>query len=162
MELHEASRDREPEPEPARELPRRAPLNEGLEDRYEHVSWDADAVVAYLQSGELSHAPRRDRDIRPHRAVLRGVLEEIRHDLREAPDVGVHEQASLRHIDGQSLFALLERRAGHLHRAFDGDGELHGRPAHFELASSDARDVDHVVHEPREMDRLALDHPELA
>ena len=76
--------------------------------------------------------------------------------------VAVHAQAAPRHVDRQRVGALLEQRAGHLDRLRDHLGELDELGLQLDLAARDARDVEQVVDQPRQVVDLALDDGALA
>jgi hypothetical protein len=97
----------------------------------------------------------------PRLAVLGGVGEEVEHHLREALGVAVHAQSAARHaLDADAVRARLEQRTRHLHRAQHGVGDLDGALAQVDLAARDARDVEQVVDQPRQVRGLTLERGE--
>ncbi len=108
------------------------------------------------------HSLRAHRDHAIGRRVLGGVGQQVGDHLAQARRVAVDAQAAPRHVHLQRVLPLLEQRAGHLDRLRDDLRDLDDFGLELDPAARDARDVQQVVDQPREMADLALDDRALA
>jgi len=109
VKIHEAPRDRKPEPR-ARS-PARALLEEGLEDRVDLVRSETDPLIVDVKAKQGADSLRGDPHLRRGAAILRPVVQEVRYDLRQALGIRVHDEAFLGDLDDEPLLPPPERRA---------------------------------------------------
>ena len=131
--------------------------------RGEHVGCDAHAGVPHAQHDvtQLLVGSHRDRSAR--RGVLRGVGQEVRRDLRQPRGIACAPPGPRRGTcNRQRVRPLFEQRAGHLDGFRHDVRHLDDLLLQLHLASRDARHVQQVVDEPREVSHLALDDRPLA
>ena len=95
-------------------------------------------------------AAHRQLDVAAGLGVLRGVVQEIGHDLRQPHGVAAqaHRAAGQRH--GQVMAERIDQRHGGVHRPGDHAGQVHGLELQPDLPQGDARDVEEVVHQTRQ------------
>jgi hypothetical protein len=135
-------------------------LGEELEHAVEHLARNADAAVPNAQKGVIAIAVNVD----AHRAALLGVLDgvadQVADDLLEAHPVATNE---LQRLDiGRVVERLaLRGRVVRVEAVSDDLREVDGLGVEDDLAVGDARDVEQIVDQPREVVRLAIDHVEL-
>ena len=163
VQRHQALHQGEPETEAAVSPVRSAAaLDEEIEDARQQLRPNADAVVADAHDDLLALPLRGDDDVPRLPRVLRRIRQQIRKELREAHPIAVDAQPLTRQLDAQVMAAFLQQRADDLHRLLEGFRKLHRSPPQLELPTGNARHVEEVVDEPREVRHLSLDHFALA
>ena len=131
-------------------------LREHVEELRQELRRDADAVVPHATTASSPTLRACTRSGRPV-GVLGGVVQQVGEHLRQAHRVGLERPAR-----GQ-LHAELVRRAprsaaGPSRPRRPGSPRARALPAQLQLAARDARDVEQVVEQPRDVRDLALDH----
>ena len=71
--------------------------------------------------------------------------------------IPLHRESLPLHLHVQRVRPLLEERTGNLDRLGDDLGNLDDLFLEFHLSSRDPRDVEQVVHQPRQVSDLAFD-----
>ena len=122
---------------------------------------NADAVVAHADLDVASPSrSRAEHDAAARVGVLRGVVEQVAEHLRQAREIALHVERVVGHV---------ERRARAAARSISGCIGLDARAprssptvdrlaAEVDLAAGDARDVEQVVDQARQVLHLPLDH----
>jgi hypothetical protein len=157
VEVREAPRERQADPEPLVAVgPEGAPL-EQAEDAFEVLAGEADPVVADLRSPPARPRRRRARSGRPAAGTSPRSREEVREDLREAHGVSLDEDALRGKVDGERVPAGVESGADRFERSLDDLGKRDRLLAKDEAAARDAGEVEQVVDEPGEVRELAAE-----
>src|SRR5262245_40875246 len=157
MQRDEAVDECQPDAEAAAgAIGRRAPLRKELEDAWKRVRWNASTGIGHFED--------RDRVLLAHRHANRStgwrelhrVVDEVRDDLFDPGLVRIDPHG----CDGYDRL-MPGRTAGRdesLERVFHDGAEVDRSAAQVDLARCNARHVQKIVDEPREMLDLALDH----
>ena len=115
-------------------------------------------LSAMLTHRLLFFAPRAQRDAAARRRELDGVRQDVGEDLHHARVIGVERQVAL----GQVQFYRDLLGGGGLRAQFvrvaDDGLEADALALQRDLAAGDARHVEQVVHQPRQVRDLAFDH----
>jgi hypothetical protein len=114
-------------------------------------------VVAHAHDDRAAAAPRGDADATLLARVLGRVVEQVADHLREARRIGVEVDRLARHAHEQQLALRIDHGHGRLDRLADDRLQLHALPLELHLALRDARHVEQVVDEARELRDLAVD-----
>ena len=158
MQRHEAAHDREAQAQStAGAVERLTLLGKQVEYARQHVGLDADTGVADADGDPRALALGRHRHVPPWVGVLARVREEVGEHLREPPGIHADRVPAARHGHGQVMAALLEQRARHLDGARDDVGDLDARGRELDFAAGDARHVEQVVDETRQVLHLPRD-----
>ena len=163
MLLDQAAHDGEPEAEAA------LGARDGLLLLHEHVEHALDQIRRYphpvvldAQHDALARVPGAHLDVSPPRAVLGGIRHQVEHDLRQPVRIGLHAKPGARHrVDQHAMRPRFEQRLRHLHRAQQRIGDFHRLLAQLDLAARDARYVEKIVDQARQVRRLPLEGAEL-
>ena len=158
VELREPARQRQAQAEAALgPVERRRTLDEEIEDSFEVVGSDARPVVADAER-DASVLPRRgDRDASPLRRELDRVVQQVGDHLSEPRGIGLDEERLLGDFDGELLSPLRDHVAPGVDRRVHDALQGHGAPLEPDLPAGDPRNVQEIVHEPRQVLRLAAD-----
>ena len=160
VQLDEALEERQPEPQaPAAPIEGRVRLHEGLEEPREHLRRHADARVRDADDGPSPPgSPATDTVTRPPRRVnLAAFWSRLPTTCaRRAPSA--FTKTRIRRQDClQTHAVLLEERAMVLDRPPDELVELEPLPLQLDLVLRDARDIEQVVDQVRELPDLPVD-----
>ena len=136
---------------------RRLGVHEGLEEPLPQLAGKADAVVLDPDRHPPVLELRGEVDTPLRRRVLGGVVEEIDEHLLEPRRVAAQLDGVGGQSHGEDVPALLDQRAGGLDRVADDVVQQHPLAPQPNLAERDARDVEQVLDEVREVAHLALD-----
>src|SRR5262245_18681996 len=91
MNLGDRPRECEPQPEAARrDGPRGLELHEHVEDAWELAGGNADARVRDRYDRLITFRPHADLDFTAVRREFRGIVEQVRDDLRQADEIAVN------------------------------------------------------------------------
>jgi hypothetical protein len=126
-------------------------LRKHVENVWKLLGADADARVPHAHHDIRLVTFDRQPDAPAARRELRRIAEKIPEHLCEPRRIGFHLHPLGRQHDRQRLARGLEQRSTRVHRVGD-----HGRDAHaflvqIDLVLRDARDVEQVVHESRQL-----------
>ena len=155
----EVAHDRQPDAEPAaRPVERRVALREEVEDEGQEIGRDADPRVPDPDRDAVALALRRQPDGATPRRVLGGVAQQIADDLRQTRRIGVEAHRVAGQRDRERMAARVDARADHLDRLLDDRGQQDQLLAERDLPLGNARHVEQVVDEPREVPHLPLGH----
>ena len=88
--------------------------------------------------------------------VLRGIGEEVHHDLFQAGRVRVHPDRLRRQRHRQFMLTLVEERADRRHRIFRHDAHCNRFLAKLNPARGDARDFEQFINDPCQLPHLPL------
>ena len=122
------------------------------------VRWNPGAVVAHAQHRLAVLDLERDPDRAPGRRVLGGVVHQVGEHLLKPDRVAEHGHGSVRKRQVELLLLRVELGPLGLDREADCGSQVHGRPLELDAAAGDARHVEQVVEQPREVVRLAAHH----
>ena len=92
--------------------------------------------------------------------VARGVVQQVRDDLRHPHLVDIDDEPVLGDVDRQPVMVLLDERQRELDARQRGAGQLGRAPSQLDLAVRDALDVEQIVDETHQVAELALDDVE--
>src|SRR5690606_3651002 len=152
VHLDERFHEREAEAEAAAvALQRTVDLLEHLENALELLGRNADPVVAHGDHDVPFAELRAEPHVAAGGRVLRGVAQQVREHLREADRIGIELDALLGQLDRKLVPGLVEKRARLLERALDDRAERDSGLAQLEPALRDARALEQIVDEPREL-----------
>ena len=158
VHLDDLPHQREPDAEPAVGAVEGAvDLGEEVEDVAQHLRRNADPVVAHRDHRLVLLGMELEPDAPAFRGVLGGVVEEVADHLGQAGGVALHLERARRQRHHQLLAARVDQRPRGLDRARDHRGEVDRLALQRDLAARDARDVEQVVDQPRQLVDLALD-----
>ena len=158
VQRDEAAHEREAEPEPAlAPVERGRRLRERLEDPVEQVGRDAHAGVGDAQQRDAVAPRDRDGDRPASGGVLHRVRDEVPDHLLEPHRVPVHQDGVRRIHDVEVDPRALRLRGERLDRPLDRDAEIDDPALERDLAGLDARHLEEIVHQPRELAALARD-----
>jgi hypothetical protein len=88
--------------------------------------------------------------------VLRRIVQQVADDLDKPGLIAFQSHRPRRKRNGQMMPARLDQRAARLDRAVDDSREVERLARECDLTLRDARDVEQIVHQPRQVLRLAL------
>ena len=160
MQLDEPLHEREAEPEASlAAVESRVRLREGLEETGQHLGLDPAPRVPHREDRLPPRGVRLHRDGRlpSSRRELRRVLQEVRDDLREAHPITVHPHLGRRREHLQPDLALHEPGALVLGRAMRELVQIEPLALELDLPVRDARDVEQIVDEPRQLPHLPME-----
>ena len=161
MELDQPLHQGEPQPEAA---PAAIQAGVGLAERLKQASEQLGAHaltgVGDAEDGATSDGVELQGDPRhpSRRREFDGVLQEVAQDLGQAAGVGGHHHRSVGQLELERDSSLLEERALVLQRLARHEREVERLEPELNLLSSDAGDVEEVIHQVRELGRLSVDH----
>ncbi|MGC3967626.1 MAG: hypothetical protein QM775_09720 [Pirellulales bacterium] len=135
-----------------------AGLFEQIEDAGNVLLGEADARVAHAEDQSRVFHIRREPDAARRRRVLRGVVQQVDEDLRQANAVALEISFLFRKRDSQVMAPLDDHRSDRLQHVFHELAGFHTLPLELDLALRDPRDVEQIVHEPNEMVELTAHH----
>jgi hypothetical protein len=118
---------------------------------------DADAVVLDAKLDAAAVAPHAQVNAAAVVGVLRGVVEQVAENLYQAREVAAHHQRAVGAIDRQLVAMLGDHRLQRLDRARDDRLAAHRLLRQPDRAARDARDVEQIVDQPRQVHRLPID-----
>ena len=135
---------------------RLARLIEELEDARRRLGVEPGAVIAYRQARHVAHLgePQLDRSVA--RRMVDGVADEVVHHLLEPRAIAAHPDARSAVIDAASRRPAGARQ--HVEGALHDHIEIERLQIERHLAADRAADIEEIVEQPLEMQRLALDH----
>ena len=158
MHLDEALHQREPDAEAALgAVDRDLALREEIEDRFEHVLPDADAVVGDGDDAEAVLEACLHRDGATRGRELGGVHDEVRDRLLQPHRVHVQGDGLPRHAQRHLVARVARDRHARFHRRCRELVQVRALRAHLDLAQLQPRHVEQVVHQPRDVPRLLVD-----
>ena len=162
VHLDEAAHQRQPDAEPALRAPRRrVRLHEQIEHLRQRRRVDSDAVVADDDRTHDCRRPLSTSTLTPSRPPsgvnLAALFSRLETTCARRVGSPLHAQALARLADGQVLLARLDQRPRRLDRARHDRVDLDRLEAQADLAPRDARDVQQVVDQARELVDLPVD-----
>ena len=158
MQVDDVAHDRQAEPEPAAgALQRLVALDEALEDVLEQLARNAVAVVGDREQRLAAILAQVDADVPRRRRELGGIGEQVADHLGQPHRIAVDPHRLVRKRDHGRNEPARERRPGLLERAADDLAQVGRLLVQLDLAGGDARDVEQVVDQAREVPHLALD-----
>ena len=160
MHLHELAHQREADAQAALRAMRGAiHLREQLEQARQQLRRNADAVVPHADLDIACSRAARSATMRPPGSVYFAAL------LSRLPSTCVRRvrspstsSASSRHLHHELVPLLGDERLNGLDRARDDRADRQPLAAEIDVAARDARDIQQIVHEPRQVLHLPLDH----
>jgi hypothetical protein len=126
----------------------------------EGIGWDAGSVVAYADVQHGTVTLDHDFDRAAGRRELGGVVDQVRHHLRQPHRIGVDPRGRLERAHTQRVAAGVDARPRRLRRDRDHGRDVDALLAQAQLAARHARRVEQVVDQAHEMIDLPLDHRE--
>src|SRR6185437_3725891 len=90
--------------------------------------------------------------------VFGGVPENIADALHEPREIRIHVERPVPRRDRDPVPLLAQLRADGLDSLRDDARDIDRPAAKLYASLRDARDIEQIIHEPRELSRLALDH----
>src|SRR5262249_21157774 len=135
-------------------------LHETREDALEVARLELAAGIRDAQLDRTLRDPGRDRDARAARAELRGVLEQVQHDLLDA--VGIEPCVRQRRVERalELETRVVEPRLQDLQTLLDHRAERHALALQSDSARFQVRQVEQAVDQLGHTRRLALDERE--
>ena len=159
VQFRDLARHREPDAQAAAERGSRlVAAHEHVEDALARHGRDAGPVVADVDRRIAVLGRRAEADAPAGRRVAGGIGQQVHQELGEPPGVALHHQGQLRQLDGQRVRLLVEQRAHGLDGGGHHLGEVDGDALDREFAARDARHVEDVLDDVRELGGLALEH----
>jgi hypothetical protein len=99
----------------------------------------------------------RQRDVSLRRRVLGGIDQEVGQDLGDARRIAPHGDFRVGQYHAQVLLLAFNERSDLFHRRMHASPEVHLAHVEHGVAAGDARDVQQIVDQMREMAHLAID-----
>ena len=133
-------------------------LREHVEDRGQMPLFDTDARVANRARRHRAVAPRADVNGAACRGEFRRVDKEVENDLGDAGDIGVEPKRLIFELEGQCLLRRCDERPGRLDGALDRVVQHDRSKPQTKLALCDPGHLEEVLHQPRDLRQLPLEH----
>ena len=160
MHLHQALDQRQAKPQATlAAIQGCVGLHEGLEQPAEQRRLDANSAVDDPQDGVSLRRGSLGADPDPPagRGELGRILQQVSHHLGETLDVAPHRQGPRREGSFDYDCPTLEQGAMVFHRATNQIVQFERTALQLNLVARDARDVEQVVHQARELADLSVD-----
>ncbi len=158
VHLDEPAHQGKPDAEAALGMARRAvELREQVEYHRQQIGGDAFSRVGHPDGDFGAIAAYRDRDTPAPLRVLGCIAQHVAQSLRQARRIAEYLQRLSGHIDGQIVRALGEHRMSRLDRPRDEIRDFVRLFREVDLAARDARDIQQVIDESRQVRNLPLD-----
>src|SRR5215470_10847109 len=157
MQVNQALNQRQPHAEAALHPIFAAHLGEQLEDLLDILGQDADAGVAHPQYGLLARAGEPELNAPAGLGVFGRVVQQIGEYLGQAGKVALHVQRFSGRFDVELVAQRVDERTACLHSCEHRLGEIERLQLQLDSAASDARHVEQIIHETRELLDLPLD-----
>ena len=135
-------------------------LGEQVEHAAAHFGRQADAVVGDADHGLAVFGESADLDAPAFGRVLGGVGEQVGDDLLGARGIGEERHRLVGHVDRQLVLLLVHDRPHSVGGAADDRQDIDVFLLEGDLIAVDARNIEQIVDEPREVLRLAVDDVE--
>ena len=159
VHLQQPAHQGEPDPETAVRVMRVAvELGEQVEDPGQHLRGNADAVVAHPDFDLRPLAADAETDAPSPLGVFGRVAQDVAQGLREPQRVGVDPERRIGNLGRELVPALLYQGLHDLDGARDQRRKLDRLARQVDLAARDARHIEQVVDQSREVRELPLDH----
>ena len=158
MQLDDVANDGQAEAETAAgALQRLVALHEALEDLADERRRNAVAVVVDGEHRAAALAPQDNADAAARAGELGGVGEQVADHLRQPHRIAVDPQRLLGHRQHRRRRPASHRRLRLLEGAHGNVAQVDSLSVQLDLAGGDARDIEQVVDESRQVPDLALD-----
>src|ERR1700686_1825780 len=131
-------------------------LRKQIEHLRQHPGFNANAIVAYPYLYILADRSGSQFDATTGVGILDGVAQYIADNLRQARQVAIDKQWLRIHVDDQLMALVRHHRFHGLDRARDDGRQLNPLAMDSNLATSDARHIEQIVHQFRQMSELPL------
>src|ERR1700716_2145821 len=157
VHLQQPAHQGEADPEPALRVIR-PDLGEQVEDPGQLLCGNADPGVAHPDFDVRALPADGETDAPSPLGVFGRVAEDVAEGLRETQRVSIDSERCSGNFAGEFVTARLYQRLHGLHGARDQHGELGRLLGQVDSAARDARHIEQVVDQAREMRELPLDH----
>src|SRR6185437_15922343 len=152
---HDGEPDAEP---PVRAVECALALYEQVENVWQQLGRDSAAVVAHIDRDLFAFQLYAHLDLAAGIGVLHRVVQNVADALHEARAVPAHVDRREGLRDGEAMRFFAYERLHGLRRLLDDLAELERLAAQQDLPPRDARNVEQIVDEPRELARLTAEH----
>ena len=118
---------------------------------------DADARVGHLELDAGIRGANVEMDLTTGRGVLRGIAQKIAEHLHQSGEIAMDCNRTIRALHDEAVLMRLDHGLQRFHGAIDDRTDRHDALAELDGAVRDARDIEKIVDQTREVRRLAID-----